>query len=50
MKGETYQEKGYLTNIITDKAIDWLENKRDKTNPSSCSYTTRPATATGCQN
>lgn len=22
MKGETYQEKGYLTNIITDKAIE----------------------------
>lgn len=33
MKGETYQEKGYLTNIITDKAIDWLENKRDKNKP-----------------
>ncbi len=30
---ETYREKGYLTNIITDKAIDWLENQRDTTKP-----------------
>ena len=25
--------KGYVTDIITDKAIDWMENKRDKTKP-----------------
>lgn len=28
-----YQEKGYLTNIITDKAISWLNQQRDKTRP-----------------
>ena len=33
MTGDTVQEKGYLTNIITDKAIDWLENGRDKSKP-----------------
>lgn len=27
------REKGYVTNIITDKAIDWLENKRDVNKP-----------------
>lgn len=27
------QEHGYLTNIITDKSIDWLENQRDKNKP-----------------
>ncbi len=27
------REKGYLTNIITDKAIDWMENKRNKEKP-----------------
>ncbi len=25
--------KGYVTDIITDKALDWLENKRDKSKP-----------------
>ena len=25
--------KGYVTDIITDKALDWMENKRDKTKP-----------------
>ena len=24
---------GYITNIITDKAIDWLDHKRDKNRP-----------------
>ena len=33
MDGSTNSEKGYLTNIITDKAIDWMENKRDKQKP-----------------
>ena len=33
MDGSRTREKGYLTNIITDKAIDWLENKRDKEKP-----------------
>jgi arylsulfatase A-like enzyme len=31
-KGKT-KYKGYVTDIITDKAIDWMENKRDKTKP-----------------
>ena len=30
---DTIQEKGYLTNLITDKSLDWLENKRDKNKP-----------------
>ena len=33
MDGSRTREAGYLTNIITDKAIDWLENKRDKEKP-----------------
>jgi arylsulfatase A-like enzyme len=33
MDGTKTNHKGYLTNIITDKAIDWLENKRDKQRP-----------------
>ncbi len=32
MEGDTVVEKGYLTNIITDKAIDWMEH-RDKSRP-----------------
>lgn len=34
--GEEYdkhQEKGYLTDLITDKAIDWMDNQRDKNKP-----------------
>jgi arylsulfatase A-like enzyme len=31
--GDTIQEKGYLTHLITDKSIDWMENKRDKSKP-----------------
>ena len=33
MDGNTHREKGYLTNIITDKSLDWLENGRDKEKP-----------------
>lgn len=33
MDGNTHQEKGYLTNIITDKSLEWLENGRDKDKP-----------------
>jgi len=33
MDGSTHQEKGYLTNIITDKSLEWLENGRDKSKP-----------------
>ena len=29
----TFRVTGYVTDIITDKAIDWLENKRDKNKP-----------------
>lgn len=32
MDGKEHIEKGYLTNITTDKAIEWMEN-RDKTKP-----------------
>ena len=31
--GNMHQEKGYLTNLITDKSIEWLENGRDKDKP-----------------
>jgi arylsulfatase A-like enzyme len=31
-EGKT-QYKGYVTDIITDKALDWLKDKRDKTKP-----------------
>ena len=31
--GEKKQIQGYVTNITTDLALDWLENKRDKNKP-----------------
>ena len=31
--GDTIINKGYLTNLITDKSINWLENERDKSKP-----------------
>lgn len=31
--GDTITEHGYLTNLITDKSLDWLENGRDKSKP-----------------
>lgn len=33
--GKEYQEKGYMTDILTEKAIDWLKNKRDPNKPFS---------------
>ena len=33
MNGEKVQVEGYATNIITDKAIDWIENQRDESKP-----------------
>ena len=33
MANDTVRESGYITNIITDKAIDWLDHKRDKNRP-----------------
>ena len=33
MDGTTTHETGYVTNIVTDKAIDWMEHKRDKSKP-----------------
>ena len=32
-QNDTVREKGYITNLVTDKSIDWMENKRDKTKP-----------------
>jgi len=29
----TITEDGYVTNVITDKAIDWIENQRDQNKP-----------------
>ena len=31
--GQTKKVKGYVTDIITDKSIDWLKNRRDKSKP-----------------
>ncbi len=31
--GDTIVEHGYLTNIITEKSLEWLENERDKEKP-----------------
>ncbi|WP_242084852.1 sulfatase [Aestuariivivens sediminis] len=33
--GKEYQEKGYMTDILTDKAISWLTEKRDPNKPFS---------------
>ena len=33
MNGDTINQKGYLTDLITDKSIDWIENQRDKDKP-----------------
>ncbi len=31
--GTVVQKEGYITNIVTDMAIDWMENDRDKDKP-----------------
>ncbi|MDE6264251.1 MAG: sulfatase, partial [Paramuribaculum sp.] len=31
--GDTIAEHGYLTNLITEKSLNWLENERDKSKP-----------------
>lgn len=31
--GTKVRRPGYVTNVITDVALDWLDNKRDKTKP-----------------
>lgn len=31
--GTTEDVHGYLTNLVTDMSLDWLENKRDKSKP-----------------
>jgi len=33
--GLEFQEKGYITDILTYKTVDWLKNKRDKNKPFS---------------
>ena len=33
MSGEHVVEKGYVTDIVTDKAIDWMEEKRNPEKP-----------------
>lgn len=33
MQNDTIQRHGYLTNLITDLSIDWLEKERDKEKP-----------------
>lgn len=31
--GKKERKEGYVTNLITDYSLDWLENKRDKNKP-----------------
>ena len=33
MDGSTKRVEGYVTDIITDKTIDWLKNRKDKSKP-----------------
>lgn len=33
MNGKYHREPGYVTNLVTDKSIDWLENRRDRDKP-----------------
>ena len=33
MQNDTIEKQGYLTNLITDMSIDWMENQRDKDKP-----------------
>ena len=33
--GFEYKEKGYITDILTEKTIDWLKEKRDPNKPFS---------------
>lgn len=33
MNGDTIVQHGYLTHLITDRSLDWLENGRDKSKP-----------------
>ena len=33
MENDTIRKKGYLTNLITDMSIDWMENQRNKNKP-----------------
>ena len=33
MNNDTIRKEGYITNLITDMSIDWMENQRDKEKP-----------------
>jgi len=33
MDNDTIREHGYITNIVTDKSLDWLQNRRDPGKP-----------------
>lgn len=33
MNNDTVVRKGYITNLITDMSIDWMENRRNKKKP-----------------
>ena len=46
--GEKRQIEGYATNITTDLALDWLDNKRDKSKPFCSCCTIRLRTVLGC--
>lgn len=46
--GKKVQIEGYATNITTDLALEWLENKREKENRSVCCCIIKPRTVHGC--
>lgn len=33
MENDTIREQGYITNVVTDKSLDWLQNRRDPNRP-----------------
>lgn len=48
MDNDTIRKEGYLTNLITDMSIDWMETSVIKRNLSVCLSIIKLFTATGC--
>lgn len=46
--GKQVPSKGYVTNVITEKAIDWMENIHDKISLSACYSITKLLIVHGC--
>ena len=47
MNNDTIRKKGYITNLITDMSIDWMETHGTRRSRSVCSFTTKPSTGIG---